>query len=164
MKKLVKKIEADDNTWVYNPPTRKERVELLKQTHNDNIEEMLQKYIKVSRKALKSKIYKKLHKGDSINSFGVYYDLRTAWESMARHRYPYIATCPDLGVVYLLLDESPSTTDSTIVRIRSGLGRYFYVDNGKDDDGKDTIMVIDIPSAVEAMKLFDKLYKQEIES
>lgn len=157
-------IEAGNNTWVYNPPTREERVKLLKQKHNDldNIEETLQMYIEVDIKARKK--YKKLYEGNPMYPFGVYHNLRAAWESMARHRYPYIGTGASLGVVYLVLDESPSTADSTLIRIRNGLGLgdYFYVDDGTDEYGEDTIMVTDIPSAVEAIKFLDKIYKQKI--
>ena len=159
MEEEIKEKEAGEMKD-YRPPTREERVELLKQTHNDNVEERLQEYIKGTRKALKE--FKKLYKGDSMNSLGVYYDLRMAWENMALYRYPHIATYVELGVLYLLLDESPSTTDSTIIRIRSGLGRCFYVDDGKDDNDGYIIMVSDVPSAIEAIKFFDETYKQKI--
>lgn len=155
-------IEAGDNIKARILPTREQRVELLKQTPNDMyiIEERLEKSIELVIEDRKRKECGKEFKKEIRNHLGFYNDLRVAWQIVARLRYPYISTLADINDdIYFLLNENPIFADSIFFKIINGGGDYFYV-----DDGKDTILVTDIPSAVKAIKLFDKTYERKIRS
>ena len=154
--------EAGDNMIDYRLPTREQRVELLKQTPNDmySIEERLEHSTKIAIEDRKRKECRKEFKKEIRNHLGFYNDLRMAWQVVARLRYPHISTLGDTNDdIYFLLNENPIFADSIFFKIINGDGDYFHV-----DDGKDTIKVTDIPSAVKAIKLFDKTYERKIKS
>ena len=159
MKEEMKEIEAGDNMIDYRRLTREERVKLLKQTHNDNIEEMLQRCIEAAKEVFNERIV--TPNGDEIDDYRV---LRRAWISVALKRCLHISTHDDQEIIDLLLDEEPSDFNSyenqdprVIVTIKNGLRGSFIVDNVENQ-----ILVTDIPSGVKAIKFFDAAYKQKI--
>ena len=162
MAEVINEIEAGDNINALILPTREQRVELLKQTCDgvDNIGERLENSIKIAIEDRKRKECRKEFKKEIRNHLGFYNDLRMAWQVVARLRYPHISTLADTNDdIYFLLNENPIFADSIFFKIINGDRDYFHV-----DDGKDTIKVTDIPSAVKAIKLFDKTYERKIKS
>jgi len=162
MKEEIKEIEAGDNLIDYRRLTREERLKIpSSNTDVDYIKKELQKEFQASREAFNETTI-----AADATEIEDYRILERAWICVALKRYPYIKTHVNKDIIDLLLDEKlgvsgffiePGLEPSLIVTLKKGSRGSFIVDNIEKQ-----MLVTDIPSAIKAIKFFDKAYNELI--
>jgi hypothetical protein len=162
MEENKKEIEADDIQINYRRLTREERLKIpSSNTDVDYIKKELQKEFEASRE-----VFNETTIAADATEIEDYRILERAWICVVLERYPYIKTHVNKDIIDLLLDEklgvseffiTPELDPSLIVTIKKGNRGSFIVDNILNQ-----MLVTDIPSAVKAIKFFDKTYKELI--